>query len=61
MEGCTRQAMKGGVCVTHGARRRLCTTEGCRNQSVVGGVCVRHGAKLARTAANTICVQVKNP
>ena len=61
MEGCARQALKGGVCVTHGARRRLCTTEGCKNQSVVGGVCVRHGAKLQRTAANTICVEVKNP
>ena len=41
-EGCTNQALKGGVCWRHGARRKLCSTEGYTNIVVKGGVCRRH-------------------
>jgi hypothetical protein len=44
-EGCTKQAQKGGVCVTHGAMVKRCRFEGCTYQAVKGGVCVTHGAK----------------
>ncbi len=46
--GCEKQALKGGVCVTHGAKvnRKLCNHPGCERQVVKGGVCVAHGAKV---------------
>jgi hypothetical protein len=45
-EGCTNQAYKGGVCVTHGAKVKRCTFEGgCTNQAKKGGVCITHGSK----------------
>lgn len=44
-EGCTNNAVKGGVCIRHGAKRKTCSREGCTNNAVKGGVCVRHGAK----------------
>jgi hypothetical protein len=47
-EGCTNQVVKGGVCVTHGAKvtRKHCSHKGCANQAVRGGVCITHGAKM---------------
>jgi len=33
------------VCVTHGAKRKLCKIDGCTYNAVKGGVCVTHGAK----------------
>jgi len=41
--GCTHVAVQGGVCMRHGARRKLC----CTNM-VVGEVCARHVAKVTR-------------
>jgi hypothetical protein len=38
--------VKGGVCVTHGAKRKRCSFEGCPNRVQQGGVCVTHGAKV---------------
>ena len=32
--------VKGGVCVTHGAKVKRCSFEGCTNIVVKGGVCV---------------------
>mmetsp|Transcript_7549 Transcript_7549/g.11489 ORF Transcript_7549/g.11489 Transcript_7549/m.11489 type:complete len:103 (-) Transcript_7549:145-453(-) len=43
-EGCINQAVKGGVCVRHGAKLKLCSTVGCTNNALRGGVCWRHGA-----------------
>ena len=46
-KGCTNQAVKGGVCVTHGAKvraRKQCRIKGCTNQFQKGGVCITHGA-----------------
>ena len=47
-KGCTKQAQKGGVCVTHGAikKHKLCSHDGCTKQAVKGGVCITHGAKV---------------
>ena len=42
------KTMKGGVCVKHGAKVKLCSSEGCTNQVIKGGVCIRHGAKVKR-------------
>jgi hypothetical protein len=50
-EACTRQVVKGGVCMTHGApskERKPCSHEGCANRAVRGGVCVTHGATKKR-------------
>ena len=44
--GCTNGVVKGGVCVTHGAKMKSCSAEGCNNQAKKGGVCVTHGAKV---------------
>ena len=45
-KGCINGAVKGGVCVTHGAMRKRCTFEGCNNQAKKGGVCITHGAMV---------------
>ena len=44
--GCNKQAKKGGVCITHGAKKYvyICSFEGCTNNVVKGGVCITHGA-----------------
>ena len=45
--GCANLAIRGGVCIRHGAhvRNRRCSSEGCTNQARRGGVCRRHGAR----------------
>ena len=45
-DGCTNLALKGGVCVRHGAKVKQCSSERCTNIVVRGGVCMRHGAKV---------------
>jgi hypothetical protein len=36
------------VCIRHGAKHKLCSSEGCTNIAKKGGVCVRHGAEVKR-------------
>ena len=48
VEGCTKQAKKGGICIKHGAKVRKCSHEGCTNNALKSGVCIRHGAKITR-------------
>ncbi|KAK1744079.1 hypothetical protein QTG54_005676 [Skeletonema marinoi] len=43
-EGCSNFAKNGGVCLKHGAQKRLCRMEGCMNGVKNGGVCFMHGA-----------------
>ena len=50
-EGCTNQALKGRVCMKHGAKMKRCSSDGCTNQVINGGVCVRHGAKVKRCSS----------
>jgi len=59
-EGCTHQAVKGGVCVRHGAKAKRCSNEGCTNVVVQGGVCIRHGAKVKRCSNEGCTNQVQN-
>eukprot|EP00985_Skeletonema_marinoi_P022697 scaffold14635_cov143-Skeletonema_marinoi.AAC.1 len=42
--GQRRNAANGGVCLKHGAQKRLCRMEGCMNGVKNGGVCFMHGA-----------------
>ena len=44
-EVCSNQSVKGGVCIRHGAEKKICSHEGCTKYAQVGGVCRRHGAK----------------
>jgi hypothetical protein len=53
-EGCTNQAVKGGVCVTHGAKHKRCRFEGCTNQVQKGGVCTTHGELRRNDVALTV-------
>ena len=41
----TNQSIKGGVCLSHGARAKRCSVEGCNKHGREGGVCISHGAK----------------
>ncbi len=44
-EGCSKRAIRGGVCIRHGAKRpavALCAVEECTNQRAKGGFCKRH-------------------
>ena len=34
------------MCVRHGYKIKLCSSDGCTNIVVKGGVCVKHGAKV---------------
>ena len=51
VDGCTKYAQNGGVCVRHGAKVKLCSSEGCTNQVKKGGVCIRHGATEKRCSS----------
>ena len=46
--GCTNNAVMGGVCIKHGAKRKTCSHEGCTNQIQNRGVCIRHGASRTK-------------
>jgi hypothetical protein len=41
-EGCTNKVVKGGVCVTHGAKKKRCSFDGCTSNARKGGVCKKH-------------------
>ena len=55
-EGCTNQYIKGGVCVTHGAKVKVkrCSHDGCAKQARKGGVCMGHDAKSLATAPREV-------
>jgi hypothetical protein len=56
-DGCTNQAKKGGVCITHGAKKKQYIFEGCNTQSQRGGVCTRHCLKGGIVANSTLTLQ----
>lgn len=35
-------AVQGGVCIAHGARKKLCSVEKCAKQAILGGMCKKH-------------------
>ena len=52
---CTNQVVKGGVCIRHGASRKLCSYSKngvkCTSYAHKGGVCTTHGAKKKRCSS----------
>ena len=52
---CTNKVVKGGVCIRHGARRKLCTYSKngvkCTSYAHKGGLCTTHGAKKKRCSS----------
>ncbi|KAL7546456.1 hypothetical protein ACHAWF_016133 [Thalassiosira exigua] len=43
IDGCTKWSFRAGLCLKHGAPKKICTVEGCKNGQVSRGVCKRHG------------------
>lgn len=41
--GCENRVVQGGVCVTHGAKRKLCSHAGCSKAVKLAGFCSSHG------------------
>lgn len=41
--GCANRVVQGGVCVTHGAKRKLCSEPGCDKAVKLAGFCSTHG------------------
>ena len=58
-EECTNRAVKGRVCMKHGAKAKRCSSDGCTNQVIKGGVCVKHGAKVERNDAAKKVAEIK--
>eukprot|EP00984_Skeletonema_dohrnii_P000460 scaffold158_cov103-Skeletonema_dohrnii-CCMP3373.AAC.3 len=58
IEGCsnTNKACKGGLCMRHGAKVKLCITGGYTNHAKNGGICRRHGAKNQLTTEG-VCMK----
>ena len=52
---CTNKVVKGGVCIRHGASRKLCSYSKngvkCTSYAHKGGVCTSHGAKKKRCSS----------
>ena len=40
---CNNRVVQGGVCVTHGAKRKLCSHPGCTKAVKLAGACSTHG------------------
>jgi hypothetical protein len=48
--GCTNQALKGGVCIRHGTKIKRCSSHECTKFAQNGGLCYRHGTKIKKAA-----------
>jgi hypothetical protein len=46
--GCLNRVVQGGVCVTHGAKRKLCKEVGCDKAVKKAGYCSTHGPARKR-------------
>jgi len=49
---CLNNAVKAGVCVQHGSKKKQCSENGCTNNAVRKGVCINHGATCYRTVTD---------
>jgi hypothetical protein len=45
------------VCIRHGAKVKLCSSDGCTNIAVKGGVCIRHGAEKKKRCSSEGCTK----
>jgi hypothetical protein len=57
-KGCTNGSVKGGVCVTHGAKSKQCSVEGCAKRARRKiGVCQRHRSNGGINSNNNTTLQ----
>jgi hypothetical protein len=47
------------VCIRHGAKVKLCSSDGCINQVIKGGVCVKHGQTSNDAAVKDSPIKVR--
>ena len=59
-ERCPKLAIRGGVCVGHGAKVKRCCHEGCTSRARNGGLCMRHGAKGKHCSHTGCSSRVRN-
>ncbi len=53
--------LRGGVCIRHCAKVKLCSREGCTNLARRGGLCIRHGGVyVSRKTRGKYRVQYKH-
>ena len=50
--GCLNRVVQGGVCVTHGAKRKLCGHPGCAKAVKLAGYCSTHGPARKKCGHN---------
>ncbi|KAL3803325.1 hypothetical protein HJC23_009289 [Cyclotella cryptica] len=48
VSGCPNRRVQGGVCIAHGANRKLCKFPGCSKKRKVAGKCSAHGPQRKR-------------
>ena len=46
--GCDNRVVQGGLCISHGAKRKLCKHSGCSKHVKKGGLCSTHGPARKR-------------
>lgn len=58
--GCDNRVVQGGVCVTHGAKRKLCSHPNCNKAVKLAGFCSTHGParkKCDQAGCSRVAVQ----
>jgi hypothetical protein len=61
-DGCPNNAVKDGICINHGAKRK-CTMDGCVKPLWMAGKCSRHytiATPTSTAAPTTICTTITN-
>ena len=48
VEGCTNRVVQGGLCISHGAKRKTCKHPGCTKNVKKAGLCSTHGPARKR-------------
>lgn len=48
MSGCPNRVVQGGLCISHGAKRKLCAHPGCDKNVKKAGLCSTHGPARKR-------------
>ncbi|KAL7580207.1 hypothetical protein ACA910_012955 [Epithemia clementina (nom. ined.)] len=46
--GCTNRVVQGGLCISHGAKRKICNHPGCNKNVKKAGLCSTHGPARKR-------------
>jgi hypothetical protein len=50
--GCANRVVQGGLCISHGAKRKTCNHPGCNKNVKKAGLCSTHGPARRRCAAD---------